>query len=178
MDKIQQAWSLAASCHAGQRYATPEAGVSVPYLAHLGAVTLEAQEALRRNPLLDAQLMTLCAILHDSLEDTDLSPDEIETRFGAQVLAGVRALTKDDTLPSKQQKMEDSLRRIKEQPQEIAAVKLCDRICNMAPPPAHWPQAKILAYRQEAMLILQELGQADEYLANRLREKIKHYPTG
>lgn len=174
-DKIQQAWFLAAKYHAGQRYATPEAGVSVPYLAHLGAVTLEVQEAIRRKPDLDSSLATLCAILHDSLEDTDLSPAVLENTFGKAVLDGVRALTKNESLTTKRERMKDSLRRIKAQPREIAVVKLADRICNLAPPPSHWSQDKVSAYRKEAQLILSELGSADDYLANRLGEKIMHY---
>lgn len=175
MDKIQQAWLLAATYHEGQRYATPKEGVTLPYLTHIGAVVLEAQEAIRHNPTLDAGLMTLCAILHDSIEDTALSASTIEAQFGPKVLAGVKALTKDETLPTKQAKMEDSLRRIKAQPREVAAVKLSDRICNLGPPPAHWTREKVLAYREEAELILRELGDADAYLAQRLQAKIDSY---
>lgn len=177
IDKIQEAWALASHYHAGQRYATPTEGVTLPYLTHLGAVTLEAQEAARRDPALDAELMTLCAILHDSLEDTELAPEAIAEAFGARVLDGVRALTKDETLPTKQAQMADSLTRIIAQPREIAAVKLCDRICNMGPPPAHWPAGKRAAYRAEAELILKELGHASAYLADRLARKITPFPS-
>lgn len=174
-DKIQQAWLLAAEYHEGQRYFTPQEGVTLPYLTHLGAVMLEAQDALRHTPSLDPELLLLCAILHDSLEDTDLSATVIKEEFGDAVLAGVQALTKDESLPSKAEQMADSLRRIKQQPREVAAVKLCDRINNLSPPPSHWSAEKKTAYQQEAMLILQELGDADEYLASRLQAKIDNY---
>ena len=176
IDKLQRAWLLAAEHHEGQRYFTPQKGVTLPYLTHLGAVMLEAQEALRHNPDLDQELMLLCAILHDSLEDTDLPAAVIKAEFGDRVLAGVRALTKDESLPSKPEQMADSLRRIKQQPREVAAVKLCDRINNLSPPPNHWTAAKKVAYRNEATLILKELGSADDYLAKRLQEKIDAYP--
>lgn len=177
INKIQTAWLLAAEYHAGQRYASPKEGVTLPYLTHLGAVMLEAQEALRHNPKLNPELTLLCAILHDSLEDTNLPAAVIKAAFGDQVLAGVQALTKDESLPTKREQMTDSLHRIKQQPREIAAVKLCDRINNLSPPPHYWTTAKKLAYRQEAELILQELGYADDYLANRLQAKIDRYPT-
>lgn len=173
-DKLQQAWQLAAKYHEGQRYNTPKKGVTLPYLTHVGAVMLEAQEALRHNPDLDAELTLLCAILHDSLEDTDLSPSVISDHFGEGVLAGVKALTKDESLPTKQDKMADSLRRIKQQPREVAVVKLCDRINNLAPPP-HWSTEKVIAYRREGEVILATLGYADKYLADRLQEKIDNY---
>lgn len=174
-DKIQQAWLLAAEYHEGQRYFTPQEGVTLPYLTHIGAVMLEAQNALRHNPMLDPELVLLCAILHDSLEDTNLPATVIKEKFGDAVLAGVRALTKDDSLPTKREQMEDSLRRIKQQPPEIAAVKLCDRINNLSPPPSHWSTEKKIAYQQEAIFILQELGFADRYLAGRLQAKIDSY---
>ena len=176
IDKIQRAWLLAAECHEGQRYATPQEGVTLPYLTHIGAVMLEAQEALRHSPELDPELVLLCAILHDSLEDTDLPAAVIKKEFGDQVLAGVQALTKDASLPTKREQMEDSLRRIIVQPREIAAVKLCDRIINLSPPPYYWTAEKKKAYRREAVLILEELGGADTYLAARLQEKISAYP--
>ncbi|MEM9527076.1 MAG: HD domain-containing protein [Bacteroidota bacterium] len=175
IDRIQYAWQLAAYYHEGQRYYTPTEGETLPYLTHLGAVTLEAQAALQEDLDLDADLTLLCAILHDSLEDTGVSASELEAAFGPAVLAGVSALTKDESLPTKQTQMRDSLRRIKEQPREVAVVKLCDRIVNLAPAPAHWPADKRLAYREEASLILEELGSASAYLKARLERKISEY---
>jgi (p)ppGpp synthase/HD superfamily hydrolase len=68
------------------------------------------------------------AILHDTIEDTDATYDDLSDKFGSRVADGVLALTKDSTLPSKSAKMADSLQRIEAQPIEIAIVKLCDRI--------------------------------------------------
>ncbi|MEL7160995.1 MAG: HD domain-containing protein [Bacteroidota bacterium] len=175
IDEIREAWLLAARQHASQHYYTPVAGETLPYLVHLGMVTLEAQEAVRRDRTLDVRLILLCAILHDVLEDTDLTPSALAERFGEAVLAGVRALTKNDTLPDKAAQMTDSLRRIRLQPREVAVVKLCDRIVNLAPPPAHWKEVKVTAYRKEAELILRELGGASTYLRQRLAEKIAGY---
>lgn len=174
-DKLQLAWQLAAHHHEGQRYRTPTKGHTLPYLTHLGAVLIEAQNALRHDPTLDPELVQLCAILHDSLEDTNLDAATIRTHFGERVLAGVSALTKDESLPTKRAQMQDSLDRILVQPSEIAAVKLCDRICNLGPPPNHWPTEKIDAYRAEAVLIMEQLGSASAYLSERLRTKIDGY---
>jgi (p)ppGpp synthase/HD superfamily hydrolase len=72
--------------------------------------------------------------------------------------------------------MADSLRRIRLQPIEVWAVKLADRIANLAPPPPHWTTAKIAAYRAEAQAILEALGDAHEPLATRLASRIADYP--
>ena len=174
-DKLQYAWQLAARFHEGQRYKTPDPAVTLPYLTHLGAVFIEAQAAARQDPALDAELLLLCAILHDLLEDTELSEATIRAAFGQPVLDGVRALTKDETLPTKRKQMADSLRRIQEQPREIAVVKMCDRICNLGPPPGHWTVEWVEAYREEAVMIMEQLGAASVYLSERLRAKIVHY---
>ncbi|WP_395142924.1 HD domain-containing protein [Armatimonas sp.] len=93
----------------------------------------------------DNTLAVLCALLHDTLEDTALAPDVLESVFGPAVLAGVQALTKNDGLP-KDQRMADSLRLILAQPPLVAWVKLADRITNLQTPPAHWDTEKIAAY--------------------------------
>jgi (p)ppGpp synthase/HD superfamily hydrolase len=54
-------------------------------------------------------------------------------------------------------------------------VKLADRICNLQPPPAHWSPERVAAYRTEAQLILETLGDASPHLAERLRGKITNY---
>ena len=72
--------------------------------------------------------------------------------------------------------MADSLARIKEQPKEIWMVKLADRITNLQPPPGHWDSERIERYREEGTEILNVLGEASPYLAERLREKLHVYP--
>jgi (p)ppGpp synthase/HD superfamily hydrolase len=176
-DLLQQAWLLAAHHHENQRYNTPVEGVTLPYLTHIGAVLIEAQRALHHHPEFDANLLLCSAILHDTLEDTNLAPDLIETTFGKEILTGVRALTKDESLPNKRAQMEDSLRRILAASPEIAAVKLCDRINNLAPPPHCWNAEKQRTYRAEAQLILDQLGHVSTYLSQRLASKIAAYPT-
>ena len=51
----------------------------------------------------DADLAVQCAILHDVLEDTDVTRGELEKEFGVRVCKGVAALTKNEKLPESQQ---------------------------------------------------------------------------
>ena len=71
--------------------------------------------------------------------------------------------------------MADSLRRIWEQPREVAMVKLSDRITNLQPPPVHWSREKIAAYADEAQEIYDALADASPFLAARFREKLAEY---
>jgi guanosine-3',5'-bis(diphosphate) 3'-pyrophosphohydrolase len=114
------------------------------------------------------------ALLHDTLEDTATTIDELENTFGLPIAIAVQALSKDSKLP-KEQQMQDSLKRIKKLQPEVWAVKLADRITNLQPPPSYWDNAKKTKYREEAKVILAELKAGNEYLANRLGKKIEEY---
>ncbi|MFZ1753511.1 MAG: HD domain-containing protein [Caldilineaceae bacterium] len=172
-DGYLAAWRYAGEMHADQKVP----GTELPYIAHVGAVAMEVLSALAQGSRVDnPDLAVQAALLHDVIEDTPATYADVSARFGAAVADGVLALTKDKTLPSKAQQMADSLARIRQQPQEVWMVKLADRITNLQPPPAHWDAAKIAAYRDEAMTILDALGEADGWLAERLRGKIKGYP--
>jgi (p)ppGpp synthase/HD superfamily hydrolase len=123
----------------------------------------------------DPDLAVQCALLHDTIEDTDAEYDLLCREFGAAVADGVLALSKDASIASRHERMRDSLARIKQQPREIWIVKLADRISNLQPPPGHWTEEKIADYKAEAQMILDELGDASEVLGLRLRQKIEGY---
>ncbi|MBB6051783.1 HD domain-containing protein [Armatimonas rosea] len=169
-DLVQRALRVAAQAHQGQTVP----GTNLPYLLHITQVAAEVM-AVAGAPETDCTLAVLCALLHDTLEDTSLTEAELEAEFGPAVLAGVKALTKDDTLP-KTERMADSLRRIQAQPPQVAWVKLADRITNLQVPPSHWSAEKIAAYRDEAQKILAALGGSHAGLADRLEAKIATYP--
>ncbi|NJL13744.1 MAG: bifunctional (p)ppGpp synthetase/guanosine-3',5'-bis(diphosphate) 3'-pyrophosphohydrolase [Microscillaceae bacterium] len=174
-DLYQKAWHWATLAHEGQTYGGPAEGQHILYLNHIGSVVAEVHWALAQMTLPDPDLALLCAILHDTLEDTDLRPAAIEEGFGPRIAAGVAALTKDESLPDKGQKMADSLARIRQQPAEIWVVKMADRICNLQHPPYYWDKAKKQAYQAEAQVIYEALASAHVPLATRLQQKIAEY---
>lgn len=174
-DQYLAAWNFASASHNGQTLP----GSDIPYINHLGLVAMEATAALANNsiehPIDNPNLLVLCALLHDSIEDTSTTFDDIKNTFGADVAEGVLALTKNKELPSKLEQMLDSLHRIKNQPIEVWMVKLCDRITNLQSPPKHWNQERVVNYQREARLILDQLGEANPFLAERLTMKIDTY---
>jgi guanosine-3',5'-bis(diphosphate) 3'-pyrophosphohydrolase len=112
--------------------------------------------------------------LHDNIEDTNTTHKELEEVFGREVADGVLALTKNDKLPKFEQLI-DSLKLIQQQPKEVWAVKLADRITNLQQPPQSWPQKKIRDYKDDAELILQQLKGGNSYLEKRLANMIVEY---
>jgi len=170
-DRYTQAAHFAAEAHREQKLADN----GLPYLLHVTTVAAEVLAAIAIEPVADPDLAVLCALLHDTVEDCDVSVSDLEARFGPAVAAGVLALSKDPALP-RDQAMADSLHRIALQPREVWIVKLADRINNLLPPPSHWKPAKIATYRAEALEIVEALGAASPYLDGRLRAKIAAYP--
>ena len=176
-DAWHAAWTFAADAHEGQLVP----GSRRPYLAHIGAVAMELSHAIASraalgDPVAQPDLAIQAALLHDTVEDTDVTVEQLRERFGDAVAAGVAALSKDPKVGDKPAQMRDSLARIRAQPAEIWMVKLADRITNLEPPPHYWTADKIAAYRVEAGQIHAQLGDACPVLGARLLARIAAYP--
>ena len=77
----------------------------------------------------DIDVLT-AALLHDVLEDTSTTDEEISQPFGAQVLAIVKEVSDDKTLPKDERKR----RQVLHAPTlslKAKYVKLADKICNV-----------------------------------------------
>lgn len=168
-ERYERALHFAATAHRGQ--VIP--GSDYPYVLHPATVAAELIAIAASEPF-DVDLAVTCALLHDTVEDTPVTQDELAQHFGDAVARGVAALSKSDALP-KDERMADSLRRILEEPHEVAMVKLADRIVNLAEPPHYWSRDKRLAYQAEARVILAQLGAASRALATRLAARIERY---
>ena len=92
-------------------------------------------------------VIVLCAaVLHDTIEDTETTAEELAKAFGPEVTAIVLEVTDDKTLDKDARKQ----RQIEHAPhisKEAKLVKLADKICNLrdilASPPADWsPERK------------------------------------
>jgi guanosine-3',5'-bis(diphosphate) 3'-pyrophosphohydrolase len=88
-----------------------------------------------------SQPVLVAAILHDTIEDTDTTPEELTRRFGRDVCEIVLEVTDDKSLP----KAERKRLQITHAPSLSSSaklVKLADKICNVidvgATPPADW----------------------------------------
>ena len=72
------AWHFAAQVHNAQRVP----GTDLPYLKHLGMVTMEVFSAHAVAPIGNLGLAVRCAILHDTIEDQGVRHAELVERFG------------------------------------------------------------------------------------------------
>ncbi len=180
-DLYIQAYRFAAQAHWERAQLVP--GTQIPYLMHFSFVAMEVIAALAVESIMDGDLAVQCALLHDTLEDTDVTHNDLTNKFGIKVADAVAALTKDETIAAESKdkwqrkvlQMADSLKRIKSQPKEIWMVKLADRITNLQPPPHYWTMDKVERYKQESIKIYETLKDGSLFLAHRLKNKINLY---
>jgi (p)ppGpp synthase/HD superfamily hydrolase len=93
-------------------------GKEYTYVVHLSNVAAEIARVIMAEHLDDEDLAIQCALLHDTLEDTEVRPEELESAFGKNALNGVLALTKNKGLDNAN-RMKDSLKRINNRAAEL-----------------------------------------------------------
>ena len=131
---ILKAFRFAASKHRDQRRKDEQAS---PYINHLIAVaeTLWVVGGIR-----DAGTMA-AGILHDIIEDTDTSPEELAREFGSEIGGIVRELTDDKELPKLVRKR-FQIEHAAHLSSPARYVKIADKISNLDDiihsPPAGW----------------------------------------
>jgi len=167
-DLFYTAFKYAASAHNGQTVP----GTDLPYITHITGVCAELMAVVTAKD--DGDLIIQCGALHDTIEDTKTTYEELEQEFGKAIAEGVQSLSKNPEL-HKSLRMEDSLSRIVKQPHEIWMVKMADRIINLNPPPESWTAQKRRNYLNESMIIYEALKEANVKLADRLKQKIIDY---
>lgn len=124
MLRVRNAYALAADAHKDQRRKTGE-----PYIIHPIAVACIVAEELElgANPV-------IAAFLHDVVEDTDYTIEDIRERFGDDVAFLVGVVTKQKKDKYEKSKQVDNYRQILASVQyDVRAIliKLADRLHNM-----------------------------------------------
>lgn len=173
--RTQEIYQKAMKFAGEHHYAQKVPGTKANYLLHISNVAMEILMAFANDRNFDVDFALQVAILHDTIEDTSAGYDQLAAEFGEKVAEAVQALTKDNGIASRREKMEDSLRRINLLQKEVGMVKLADRITNLQQPPDSWSGEKIADYQAEAEVISEALQGKNEYLNQRLDQKIREY---
>jgi (p)ppGpp synthase/HD superfamily hydrolase len=136
---VLRAADFAAHAHRAQRDKGEAAG---PYINHLIEVARLLAEAGAPMPVIVAGL------LHDTIEDADVTPARIEQDFGAEVAALVVEVTDDRSLP----KAERKALQVAKAPHKSPGgkmIKLADKTSNLRRllrSPPDWPLARKQEY--------------------------------
>jgi len=138
---IFAALDFAADKHRDQRRKDVRAS---PYINH--PIDL-ANVLVREAGITDPEVLC-AALLHDTIEDTDTTGDELEAAFGPRIRAMVEEVSDDKSLPRaarKQQQIDHAAKAS----EGARLVKLADKICNLRDMADHPPKGWGLARRQE-----------------------------
>lgn len=124
-----------------------------PYINH----PIEVAELLARVGGVEDVEVLQAAILHDTIEDTDATGEQLEELFGPGVRKLVEEVSDDKGLP----KLERKRRQVEHAPgasDRAKLIKLADKICNVSDiahaPPSHWTlerRAEYLAWSRSVV---------------------------
>lgn len=171
IDSLESTLLFASIAHKDQHMFSPD----VPYISHCFAVAINVIEAYYvGKEEFDLDFALKIALLHDTIEDTSITYDELVKEYGQKIADGVIALSKNPSLPIEEQ-MADCIKRIQKCPKEVAIVKLADRTFNLRDRPEQWDPEKCLFYCTEGKMIMNELGYASKYLRHKLKQRVKNY---
>ena len=171
---ILHALEFAAHKHRDQRRKDVHAS---PYINHPIAL---ANVLVNEAGIDDAE--TLCAaLLHDTIEDTETTADELEREFGAAIRDIVLEVTDDKNL-LKAERKRLQIEHAAHASRKARLVKLADKICNLrdiaASPPANWTLARQQEYFDWAKAVIDQLRGTDARLEAAFDAACARRPAG
>ncbi|MCZ8257089.1 MAG: HD domain-containing protein [Polaromonas sp.] len=145
-----KAVAFAADKHRNQRRKDAEAS---PYINHPIALA----NVLANEGGVEDVTVLCAAVLHDTIEDTETTSEELQAIFGPKVASVVMEVTDDKSLEKSLRKQ----RQVEHAPhisKEAKLVKLADKISNLrdiiASPPADWSVERKQAYFEWAAKVV------------------------
>jgi (p)ppGpp synthase/HD superfamily hydrolase len=160
---LARAYALAEEQHGDQ---TRPAGE--PYVHHL----LEALEIAVDSGATDPDVL-VAVLLHDVVEDTACTLDEVRAEFGVRVADLVAWVTKPDGGDAGQRQR--YLAGFAAAPADVLTVKLADRYSNVQRLDTHPRPAKRTAYYAETVRVFLPLADRSPYFRERFRDWAAHF---
>ena len=131
---LVEALAFAARKHHGQ---TRKDAAGTPYLYH----PIEVARVLAVEAGVDEVATLQAALLHDTLEDTQTTQEELVRHFGLEVAGLVAEVTDDPSLPSAERKRVQR-QQAPSKSARAALIRAADKTCNLrdvvARPPHDW----------------------------------------
>ena len=148
--RLTRAYLVASRVHADQRR---RGAADIPYINHPAEVAHLVAEAGAPEDVV------IAAILHDAVEDSDMSVDELRGAFGERVAELVAALTNPpdwDGLPKPEMKARQA-EHVRTAAPEVKLIKIADQTSNVtdvACDPSAWELARAHAYLAGSALVV------------------------
>ncbi len=171
METVLQAAAFAAEKHRNQRRKDEEAS---PYINHPIQLAYILVQADVEDPVVLA-----AALLHDTIEDTNTTHDEIEIVFGYQIARIVAECSDDKTLPKLARK-QAQIDHAAQLSHAARMVKLADKIANVSDiegaPPAGWSLERKREYFDWAKAVVDRIRGTHPGLEARFDAEYKKRP--
>jgi guanosine-3',5'-bis(diphosphate) 3'-pyrophosphohydrolase len=150
---ILRVTAFAAHKHRDQRRKDREAS---PYINHPIALA----HALAGEAGIEEPVVLAAALLHDTIEDTDTTFEELQNEFGDEIASVVLEVTDDKTL-SKEDRKRLQVEHAGSISRNAKLVKLADKICNLrdmkSAPPDGWSLERKREYFDWAKQVIDQL---------------------
>lgn len=165
---LLRAADFAARKHSDQRRKDPEAS---PYINHPIAVARLLADV---GKITDIEVLA-AALLHDTIEDTETTREELEVEFGARVRTLVEDVTDDKSLQKAERKRLQAEHAATLGPDAVA-IKLGDKIANVRDislnPPAGWSSQRRREYLDWAESVIDNCREPNPALLRAFREAL------
>ena len=166
---IEKALAFATEKHKNYTRADEEQS---PYIVHPIAVRHILSEV---GGVEDAEVLA-AALLHDTLEDTPTTREELIENFGQRVCSLVEEVSDDKTLP-KQTRKDLQIQHAPQLSEGAVLIKLGDKISNVTDitntPPTNWDSNRRLEYFEWAEKVINNCPQVNEKLENYFKDIIQ-----
>ena len=140
--RLARAADYAARQHIAQRRKGPR---GEPYVNHLTEVASLLAEATDGSDV----VLLMAGLLHDTLEDTDTTYEDLVERFGSDVAALVAEVTDDKSL-TKEERKRRQIEKTSAKSHHAKLLKIADKTSNLRSlvqsPPAGWTEARLRDY--------------------------------
>ena len=151
MNEFLKALAFAAEKHKNQRRKDIEAPPDINHPISLANILLNEGEVTDINVL-------CAAILHDTIEDTKTTADELREHFGEKITSIVLEVTDDKSIPDKAKRKALQIEHAPHISYEAKLVKLADKISNLrdikSQPPADWSEETKQQYFEWAKKVI------------------------
>jgi len=169
---VLAAAAFAARKHRMQRRKDPDAS---PYINH----PLSLAEVLVMEGRIHDHATLAAALLHDTIEDTETSYEELVAAFGSTIARVVMEVSDDKTLPKAERKRLQ-IRHAAALSRRAKLVKLADKICNLRDilesPPSGWSLRRRREYFRWAGEVIARLRGTNARLERAFDEVFKQTP--
>jgi (p)ppGpp synthase/HD superfamily hydrolase len=166
LDRLGEVYAFAAERHAGQ---TRPAGQ--PYVEHL----LQVVDVLVNGPHETELTLLSAALLHDVVEDTPTTSDEVEQRFGPDVRELVDWVTQPPVGDDRAASRKAYLDHLADASPRVLTLKLSDRLSNVQKLDTHPRPVKQASYYAETVTYIVPLAATLPWFANWFDEWKQHY---